>query len=71
MCSYKVVKVFFEVWGLQGRVESAVHRVSCYVFKDSLKYNIAGYCYAQRYSRTDNGWVMFPRYRYAKHKTID
>ena len=28
MCSYKVVKVFFEVWGLQGRVESGVHRVS-------------------------------------------
>lgn len=28
MCSYKAVKVFFEVWGLQGRVESAVHRVS-------------------------------------------
>ena len=28
MCSYKVVKVFFEVWGFQGRVESGVHRVS-------------------------------------------
>ena len=28
MCSYKVVKVFFEVWGLQGRVESGVHNVS-------------------------------------------
>ena len=28
MCSYKAVKVFFEVWGLQGRVESGVHRVS-------------------------------------------
>ena len=27
MCSYKVVKVFFEVWGLQGRVETGVHRV--------------------------------------------
>ena len=27
MCSYKAVKVFFEVWGLQGRVESGVHRV--------------------------------------------
>lgn len=26
MCSYKVVKVFFEVWGLQGRVETGVHR---------------------------------------------
>ena len=28
MCSYKIVKVFFEVWGFQGRVESGVHRVS-------------------------------------------
>ena len=28
MCSYKVVKVFFEVWGLQGKVESGVHKVS-------------------------------------------
>lgn len=28
MCSYKVVKVFFEVWGLQTRVEAGVHRVS-------------------------------------------
>ena len=28
MCSYKAVKVFFEVWGLQGKVESGVHRVS-------------------------------------------
>ena len=27
MCSYKVIKVFFEVWGLQGKVESGVHRV--------------------------------------------
>ena len=26
MCSYKVVKVFFEVWGFQGRVETGVHR---------------------------------------------
>ena len=30
MCSYKVVKVFFEVWGLQTRVEAGVHRVSNY-----------------------------------------
>ena len=28
MCSYKAVKVFFEVWGLQSKVESGVHRVS-------------------------------------------
>ena len=28
MCSYKAIKVFFEVWGLQGKVESGVHRVS-------------------------------------------
>ena len=28
MCSYKAVKVFFEVWGLQTKVESAVHKVS-------------------------------------------
>ena len=27
MCSYKAVKVFFEVWGLQTKVESAVHKV--------------------------------------------
>lgn len=27
MCSYKVVKVFFEVWGLQGKVETGVHKV--------------------------------------------
>jgi hypothetical protein len=26
MCSYKAVKVSFEVWGLQGKVESGVHR---------------------------------------------
>ncbi|XP_003391701.1 PREDICTED: cytoplasmic phosphatidylinositol transfer protein 1-like, partial [Amphimedon queenslandica] len=26
MCSYKAVKVFFEVWGLQTRVEAGVHR---------------------------------------------
>ena len=36
MCSYKVVKVFFEVWGLQGKVESSVHRVSheepCFIY---------------------------------------
>lgn len=25
MCSYKVVKVFFEVWGLQTKVEQYVH----------------------------------------------
>ena len=31
MCSYKVVKVFFEVWGLQSKVESSVHRVSVQV----------------------------------------
>ena len=28
MCSYKVVKVSFEVWGLQTRVEEGVHKVS-------------------------------------------
>ena len=28
MCSYKAVKVFFEVWGLQTKVETSVHRVS-------------------------------------------
>ena len=27
MCSYKLVKVYFEVWGLQGKVESGVHKV--------------------------------------------
>ena len=27
MCSYKVVKVFFEVWGLQTKVETSVHKV--------------------------------------------
>ena len=27
MCSYKVVLASFEVWGLQGRVESYVHKV--------------------------------------------
>jgi hypothetical protein len=26
MCSYKVIKVFFEVWGFQTRVEAGVHR---------------------------------------------
>ncbi|CAI8019882.1 Cytoplasmic phosphatidylinositol transfer protein 1 [Geodia barretti] len=26
MCSYKAVKVFFEVWGMQTKVESAVHK---------------------------------------------
>lgn len=26
MCSYKVVRVKFEIWGLQGRVESFTHR---------------------------------------------
>ncbi len=30
MCSYKMVKVFFEVWGFQGRVETGVHKVSIY-----------------------------------------
>ena len=34
MCSYKVVKVFFEVWGLQGKVESGVHKVRGYNFKE-------------------------------------
>jgi hypothetical protein len=29
MCSYKIVKVKFEVWGLQTRVESYMQRVSC------------------------------------------
>jgi len=28
MCSYKLVRVKFEVWGLQTRVESYLHRVS-------------------------------------------
>ena len=29
MCSYKVVRVKFELWGLQTRVESFTHRVCC------------------------------------------
>lgn len=28
MCSYKLVTVKFEVWGLQTRVEQFVHKVS-------------------------------------------
>lgn len=28
MCSYKAVKVKFEVWGLQTKVEEFTHRVS-------------------------------------------
>lgn len=28
MCSYKLVSVKFEVWGLQTRVEQFVHKVS-------------------------------------------
>lgn len=28
MCSYKAVKVKFEVWGLQSKVEEFTHRVS-------------------------------------------
>lgn len=34
MCSYKAVKVKFEVWGLQTKVEEFTHRVSnhCYNF---------------------------------------
>lgn len=26
MCSYKMTKAFFEVWGLQGKVETGVHK---------------------------------------------
>jgi hypothetical protein len=36
MCSYKVIKVFFEVWGFQTRVEAGVHRVSFI----NMEYNI-------------------------------
>ena len=44
MCSYKVVKVFFEVWGFQGRVESGVHRVS-------TMYAICSFTHFSGYSR--------------------
>lgn len=27
MCSYKLVEASFEVWGLQGKVESYMHKV--------------------------------------------
>ena len=32
MCSYKAVRVKFEVWGLQTNVESYVHSVSSSMF---------------------------------------
>jgi hypothetical protein len=36
MCSYKLVTVSFDVWGLQSRVESFVHKVSVMSFVSSL-----------------------------------
>ena len=39
MCSYKVVKVKFEVWGMQGKVESFTQKVigTAYHFSSSNK----------------------------------
>lgn len=40
MCSYKLVTVKFEVWGLQTRVEQFVHKVkSHFLFNLDLAFN--------------------------------
>ena len=34
MCSYKLVNVSFDVWGLRDRVENYVHRVCTVLYYD-------------------------------------
>lgn len=36
MCSYKLVKASFEVWGLQTRVEDFIHSVSFFTLRLSI-----------------------------------
>ena len=40
MCSYKGVRVSFEVWGLQSKVESYAHKVRIKITKFIFKANV-------------------------------
>ena len=39
MCSYKGVRVSFEVWGLQSKVESYAHKVRIIITRFEFKAN--------------------------------
>ena len=47
MCSYKGVRVSFEVWGLQSKVESYAHKVRIIITKFEFKANVQ--IYKQRF----------------------
>ena len=68
MCSYKAVKVSFEVWGLQGKVESGVHRVStdcCLVVIGSKLVNIILYMFSHNYKLLCSHLAGYFRYNNA------